>query len=394
MSSDRDEWLQPLLSDWSNLQPGQSVTLRPRSPLHKGVYECHVLTVVDTTLRISMPMEEGKLVLVPVGTPVNVEVKTEAGTREVEAIVIDRRSGADRSLLLQLRSDEDGHDEAPENGVSTRTIAVTSGKGGVGKSAFVINVGSALAKLGLRVCIIDVDLGTANVDVLLNLTPRYNLAHVVHGQKTIFDVLVEGPDGLIVLPGGSGLQELTELHESQFEKLHEQFKLLEQYADVILLDTGSGLARSVTRFVLAADEAIVITTPEPHAIVDAYALMKVAGGLGLPLNLQLVVNRVQDAAEADAIAAKMLFAGERFLHMNMAYLGYIVDDVAVSRSVRQQQTLLATDPYSPAAKNIRQLARKLSDPTPVAAHADGERDEAVAVRPRSLLQRIRMLFSR
>lgn len=393
MSRDLGRFQHPLFHDWVGLQQGQSVMLRTDSPLHTGVYECRVLAVEETKLRISMPMEKGKLVLVPVGTSVYLEAATDDGQRGAEAVVVDRRGGADRSLMVRLRSELEQEAAEARKSASSRTIAVTSGKGGVGKSAFVINLGAALVELGLRVCIIDVDLGTANVDVLLNLTPHYNLAHVVHGQKTIFDVLVEGPAGLIVLPGGSGLQELTELTEGQFEQLHSQFKLLEQYADVVLLDTGSGLARPVTRFVVAADETVVVTTPEPHAIVDAYALIKVAAELGLPLNLRLVVNRVHDALEAETVAGKMLFAGERFLNTKMDYLGHIVDDAAVARSVRQQQTLLSTEPHSEAAANMRQIARTLATSV-TEADTGTEQGLHIGGRPRSLLQRIRMLFSR
>lgn len=384
-----------LLTDWSELEPGQSVTIRTESPLHKGSYECSVLERTPDRLRVSMPMEDGKLVLVPVGTIVSIEGNTTAGAVGLRAQVVDRRGGAERSLLLGPEPRPPGYlVERPETAVC-RTIAITSGKGGVGKTAFTINVGVALSALGKRVCIVDGDLGTANVDVLLNMTPRYNLAHVIHGEKNIFDVLVQGPNGLIVLPGGSGLQELTDLDDRQFGKLLAQFHRLERYADIMLLDTGSGLSRAVTNFVQAADETIILTTPEPHAITDAYALIKVVSRNTADLKLQLVVNRVQHEAEAEEIARKMMFASQRFLETDMRFLGYIVDDPNVSRAIRQQQDLLTSYPKSRAAEGIRRIAARLmAEDDTGAGGGGGGAQSAPPAKQRSFLQRIRQLFAR
>src|SRR5690625_5159852 len=198
--------------NWVAFHPGDTVTLQAHSPLHKGRYKCTVLTVSRTELRIAMPMERGKLVLLPVGTRVFVE--SDGGRERVKAAIIDRRSGVERSLVLhRIISEVDGTSE-PTRVRERRlcpVVAVTSGKGGVGKSFVTVNLGAALTRLGFRVAIVDVDLGTANVDVLLNLTPHHNVTDIVHGHKTIFEVIMEGPEGLIVLPGGSGFQHLTEL---------------------------------------------------------------------------------------------------------------------------------------------------------------------------------------
>lgn len=397
--SHRTDDNQTLLADWTSLEPGRSVTLRPQSSLHKGDYDCSVLEMAADRLRVTMPMENGKLVLVPVGTIVSIEAQTPAGTVNVRAQVIDRRGGRQRSLVLGPEPRPPGYLKLGPAAATCRTIAVTSGKGGVGKTAFTINIATALAELGQRVCIIDGDLGTANVDVLLNMTPRYNLAHVISGEKDIFDVLVQGPHGLVVLPGGSGLQELTALDDRQFGKLLGQFHRLERYADVILLDTGSGLSRAVTNFIQAADEAIILTTPEPHAITDAYALIKVASRDHADLKLRLVVNRVQDEAEAREIARKMMFASQRFLETDMRFLGHIVDDQSVSRAIRQQQDLLSAQPKSRAASCIRTIAQTLVGEMSMARGEDVDAAEAVAAPPersptRSFLHRIRQLFAR
>jgi len=386
MTQQRDDALPTPAIGWALLEPGQPVTLRAASPLHKGAYQCSVLESSGDRLRITMPMEQGKLILVPVGTAVQVEAETAEGPVEIQARVIDRQGGANRSLLLGPLPEPPGALASRAGAPPARTIAVTSGKGGVGKTALVVNLGVALTALGKRVCAIDVDLGTANIDVILNLTPRWNLAHVIAGEKDIFEVLVEGPGGLVVLPGGAGLQELTALSDRQFAKLRSQFQQLERYADILLLDTGSGLSRSVTNFILAAQEAVLLTTPEPHAITDAYALLKVLSQYTDQLPLQLVVNRVRDAEEGEAIARKMIFASQRFLGVDMGYLGHLSEDPAVGHAIRRQEDLLRAFPKSRAAADIRRLAAALLEeegapPAPPRPH-------------RTLVQRIRSLFTR
>src|SRR5690606_39317189 len=168
------------------------------------------------------------------------------------------------------------------------------------------------------------------------------LAHVISGEKDIYDVLVEGPAGVVILPGGSGLQELTALDDRQFAKLRNQLARLQRYSDILVLDTRSGLSRSVTNFILAADEALMVTTPEPHAITDAYALLKVLPQYGPQQPIRLVVNRVRDAREAQDIARKMLFASQRFLGVELAFLRHVSEDPVV-RSEEHTSELQSRD---------------------------------------------------
>ncbi|OUM95149.1 MAG: hypothetical protein BAA04_12200 [Firmicutes bacterium ZCTH02-B6] len=387
MPQQRDDAPPTAVTDWAVLQPEQPVALRPESPLHKGLYQCSVLESSADRLRVTMPMDQGKLVLIPVGTPVVVQAETGNGTVTIQARVIDRQGGTSRSLLLGPLPQPPRYLGRQQPGTQARTIAITSGKGGVGKTALVVNLGVALSELGQRVCIVDGDLGTANVDVILNLAPRWNLAHVIAGEKDIYDVLVEGPSGVIILPGGSGLQELTALDDRQFAKLRSQFQRLERYTDILLLDTGSGLSRSVTNFILAADETLLITTPEPHAITDAYALLKVLAEENVQQALRLVVNRVRDAREGEEIARKMLFASQRFLGIELAYLGHVSDDPAVGAAIRRQQDLFSWAGRSRAAEDIRRLAARL-------LAAGGDAAPAAVSKPRSLVQRLRAMFGR
>lgn len=374
---------------------GRTVRLRARSPLHKGIYECTVTALDGPEMRVTMPTEEGKLVFIPVGTRVHLQPDEEKPEVEVEAVIVDRHGGKARGLVL--RPGDGRADEADTDGEEALcpVVAVTSGKGGVGKSFVAINLGAALTEIGLKVAIVDADLGTANVDVLLNLAPRHTLSEVARDGRSIFDALVEGPRGLVVLPGGSGLQDLTEMTEGQFRHLHGQMKLLQRYVDVLILDTGSGVSRAVTRFVLAADEAVLVTTPEPHAIVDGYALVKVLSAYESPVSLHLVVNKSKDEAEARAVASKMVFAGERFLQTNMQYLGWIAMDEAVDRAVRGQRLLVDVRGSAPAAEGLRRIAAELTRRMALPAEIDARaiRPREHEGRPRSFLQRMRQLLT-
>lgn len=353
----------------SMLGPGQSVRMETGSAIYKGPYESHILEVNSEGVRIAAPMDNGKLVLIPVGTTVTVTAETPVGSVTFETAIVDRTGGRNRSLLLASPPAPGAEEVKPAREVPI--IAVGSGKGGVGKTTLVVNLGIALCRLGKRVCVIDGDLGTANIDVLINVGSRFNLSHVVSGERHMLEVVVEGPEGLIVLPGGSGLQELTMLDERKFSLMLSQFRELEEYADIILVDTGSGLSPSVTNFLMAASESILITTPEPHAITDCYALIKVLASKGYAGVLRLVVNRVESEAEAADIGRKMTFASRRFLNTELEILGSISEDPAIPRSIRRQDPLMSSEPRSRSASQISAIAQRMIGRDKVGQRADG-----------------------
>ena len=263
--------------------------------------------------------------------------------------------------ILTLTVPESVGDNRQLANTGPKIIAVTSGKGGVGKTNFVINVAIALAQKGVRTFIIDADLGTANIDVLLNLHPRYTLQDLIEGTKdNILDIIVEGPEGVQVVPGGSGFQSLADLSERSLAQVIEKFEPLQDYADVILIDTGAGLSRNVIKFVLAADEVIVITTTEPHAITDAYAIIKVLDDKDSTLNIKLIVNRAESKKEAVQIMKRMESVVERFLSINLASLGYISEDSNIKKAVKNLTPLIKYSPHSLAAKSITRLADKIN----------------------------------
>lgn len=362
---------------------GQTVYIEPKSSVYRGVYQARILEEDDATLTISLPYKNGKIILLSVGTGLVVRTGESPESPGFETDIGERRL---RSLpcIIVPRPELAAQTATGRSGLA-RVIAVTSGKGGVGKTTLTINLAITLANMGYQTFLIDADLGTANVDVLLNLNPKYNLTHVVNGEKTLPEVIVDGPAGVQIIPGGSGLQELANLSDFQFSRLIKGFDELERYADVVLIDTGAGISKNVTNFLLAADDVLVITTPEPHSLMDAYAIMKVVGAKKRS-GLQLVINRVESAREADEAYRKLASAAERFLGIKLASVGYVLEDSAVGRTIKKQQPLVEAAPNSLAAQCVRRIASGLMQP------ASQQGALALPVRRRTFLDRLRDLI--
>lgn len=265
-----------------------------------------------------------------------------------------------RARLNQLDTAEDvrmktGHSELKR----TRVMAVTSGKGGVGKTNVVTNLAIALSEAGMRVLVVDADLGLANIDVLLGLHPRHNLGHVVSGQKSLEDVIINGPAGIRIIPGASGLQDLAQMEIARRHALLTDLVSLEEQADLLIIDTGAGLSNSVMDFVVSADEVVVITTPEPTAIADAYAMVKVLSQTASDASIRLLVNQARSQSEAEQVTDQILSVARRFLNVFVDDLGYVLVDVAVQRSVRAQKPFVLLYPHSSASECIKAVAKRL-----------------------------------
>lgn len=254
-----------------------------------------------------------------------------------------------RSMVAKHMKSQEGN---------TRIIAVTSGKGGVGKSNFTLNYALALAKSGKRVVILDADLGFANIDVLMGVKPKKSLADLIRKEATLWDILETGPHDLKFIAGGSGLQDLLELKPEQYEYLVEQLGALQGYADYVLIDTGAGLNAQMLRLILAADDVLVVLTPEPTSITDAYALIKMVVTREPETRLQLVVNRAQTPAEGKETAQKISLVAERFLNSQIPLLGILPDDPNVTRSVKKQVPFLIAHPDSHASKSLQQMVQE------------------------------------
>jgi flagellar biosynthesis protein FlhG len=269
-----------------------------------------------------------------------------------------------RSIINSLNNIKPNSEGAQEGvGVSmkkkTRVITVTSGKGGVGKTNISINLGLVLSELGNRVVVIDADFGLANVDVVLGIMPEYNLLDVIKDDKEIVDILTEGPNGIKFISGGSGVEELIKLEKWQLDKFLEKMSQLDDIADIIIIDTGAGLSENVLSFVMSADEIILVTTPEPTSITDAYALIKMVSKMDKNKNLKIIVNRAEDSEEAGQILKKLTLAAEKFLSFKIAALGFVLNDNTVTKSVKQQQPFVIGYPKCTASKYIREIANKL-----------------------------------
>lgn len=241
---------------------------------------------------------------------------------------------------------------------SARIISITSGKGGVGKTNIVANLGYQLSRAGQRVLILDADLGLGNLDILLGLAPRFNLSHVLSGEKSIRDIIVEGPGKLSILPAASGIQELTQLSREQKMRLLSALDQLLDSIDILLIDSAAGISPNVMDFSVAAQEIMVVVTPEPTSITDAYALMKVLSTRYSEKTCRLIVNQVSSEQEGREIFRQLNLVAQKFLAINMDYFGCILLDENLIRCVKQQRIISQAHPESPAAYGFRNLARR------------------------------------
>jgi len=271
-----------------------------------------------------------------------------------------------------LRNMREQLEAAPSevNMPTTRVLSITSGKGGVGKTAVVSNVAISLAKQGKKVLIIDADLGLANVDVVLGLSPSYNLNHFFNGERTLEEVMVEGPHGVKILPAGSGVQQYTRLDGQLKMRLIDSLDALEEHFDVVLIDTEAGISDNVTYFNVAAQDILVVTTPEPTAITDAYALMKLLSTQYHQKRFLLAVNSVRSADEGLDVFEKLTMVSGRYLDIFLDYLGCIPYDKKMHESVRQQQVMVDLFPDHRVAKSFNSLAETLVD-APINNQAQG-----------------------
>lgn len=240
-------------------------------------------------------------------------------------------------------------------------IAVTSGKGGVGKSNLAVNLGVVLSKRGYDVAVADMDLGLANVNVITNQSPEHTLFDVLRGQQTVNDILVEAPGGISILAGASGEEELANLSRSECQRFIKKLSRLDRMVDVLLVDTSAGLSDRVMQFVCSADRSILVTTPEPTAITDAYAVLKAGVGYENEPNFNLVINRADSIMEAKKVAEKMKRVGEDFLNAPLRILGYMTEDESVMRAVRQRRPFVLEYPDSRASQCINHIENRLME---------------------------------
>lgn len=247
--------------------------------------------------------------------------------------------------------------QAADSGHATRVLSVTSGKGGVGKTAVVANLAVLLSRMGQRVLILDADLGLANIDVVFGLAPNHNLNHFFSGEQTLEAILVEGPEGIRILPAGSGVQRFTRLDSEQKMQLLEALDGMHSEFDFVLIDTEAGISENVTYFNTAAQEILVVTTPEPTAITDAYALMKLLSNQFHEKHFNLVVNFIRNEEEALDVYRKLTMVANRYLDIAIDYIGSIPRDKLMVEAIRRQQVLVQLFPECRTSQAFEALAR-------------------------------------
>lgn len=250
----------------------------------------------------------------------------------------------------------------PKLDLSSRVITVTSGKGGVGKTNFSLNLAIQFSKFNKRVVIIDADFGLANIEVLFGILPKYNLADVLRGERDVEEVLTDGPMGIKFISGGSGLKELSNITEKQLNYFINNFSYLDAISDIIIIDTGAGISKSVVNFIKASDETIIVTTPEPTSVTDAYALIKTikeeSHNNKIP-DFKVVVNRVDDDEEGNDIYNKISRASGKFLGVPLQNLGYIPYDKFLVKAVKHQEPATICFPNCEFTKAIENISKRL-----------------------------------
>ena len=242
-----------------------------------------------------------------------------------------------------------------------RVVSVASGKGGVGKSSISVNLAVALSRLGIRVLVVDADFGLANVDVMLGVTSKYNVSHVLRGEKTLSEIIQLGHEGVRFISGGSGVNDLLNLGEEQLTELLARLTRLDALIDFIIIDTGAGINENVLQMVLASSETIVVTTPEPTSILDAYALVKTIVKRNPSHPIHVLINKCESKKEAQRVQAGFIEVVGRHLGKNINPLGLIMYDYDVPMSIKRQVPITVSAPNSVTSKEISLIARTVLD---------------------------------
>lgn len=242
----------------------------------------------------------------------------------------------------------------------TRIITVASGKGGVGKTNISVNLALAYARLGKKVIVLDADLGLANVNVIMGIIPKFNLFHVIKKQKTMKEIILDTEYGIQIVAGASGFSKIANLNDEERKNFIDEMNELSN-ADVIIIDTSAGVSYNVLSFIDAADDAIIVTTPEPTAITDAYGIIKIIATEldSLNMGLKLIINRAKTVAEAKNVADRLTKIAGQFLNLKIDYLGFVYDDPIVHQAVLRQKPFSVHDPRSKAAQCVQHIASRM-----------------------------------
>ncbi|HBQ86554.1 MAG TPA: ATP-binding protein [Syntrophomonas sp.] len=264
-----------------------------------------------------------------------------------------------RELALKVRRQIE--EELSTEMQQTRVMVVTSGKGGVGKSTLALNMALGMCAAGKKVVLMDADLGLGNIDIMLGLVPQYNIYHMITNKKSLRDIIITGPDNLKIIPGGSGVSELANLNDEQLRRILVELGTLDGEYDYMIIDTGAGISNNVTSFLLASDDVIVVTTPEPTSLTDAYGVIKTMAREKFGGHIYLVVNRTASGIEGMLTAEKLKIVIKKFLDIDITILGHLPNESIIEEGIRKQEPFIKSFPRSQAAANIKVIARNLME---------------------------------
>lgn len=265
---------------------------------------------------------------------------------------------------MMRQSAQEGHElsvpsNRPPKTKLAQALAVSSGKGGVGKSTMAVNLAILLSRMGRKVALLDADMGTANADVLCNVMPVHTLAHVVAGRREIEEIAIQAPGGFSLIPGASGLAQMAALGSREQQRLVEQFARLEQAYDVLLIDTGAGIGPSVLGLLTSADRVLIVTTPDPTAITDAYAVIKTAHRQNKNLDARLLVNQADDLEQGRQVYTRVGNVCRKFLGLDVPYAGCVLSDAQVRASIRNRRPFALEMKQTQATLALSALAHRL-----------------------------------
>lgn len=264
-----------------------------------------------------------------------------------------------------------------------KIISVSSGKGGVGKTSFIINLAISLKRLGYKVVIIDADIGLANVDILSGAISQFTIADLFVSNKNIFDIMTEGPEGIKIISGGSGLSDFSLIDDANLDKLIEEIGKLENYSDFILIDTGAGISNNVLKFLLVSDQVILVITPDPTSLTDGYVLVKALTLNNYKKTIKVVINMVENKKEGEEVFNKLNTVSNKFLRVNLESLGYLNKSNIVATAIKDQTPFILNNPNSSISKKINIIALNVG----------GEGEKEYKKNDNSFSQRIKEFFS-
>lgn len=346
---------------YPGFQIGQKITFTTDSDLYNDIYQSEIVAVYPDRLELALTLHNGYLLLVPIGTRIKLLDTDQAGNLSGQVL---SRQPSKQTWSITIPTKETKQKK-------TKVIAVGSGKGGVGKTTLAINLSIALSQLEQRVVLLDADIGMANVELLLKINSRKNLTNVIKGDCTLQEIITEGPSGVRIIPGSSGISDLTNLDKVQFNRVISGFASIEEESDFLIIDTGAGISEVVLKFLEASDDILLITTTEPHALMDTYALTKALVYRNPDIKPMLIINRCENEQEALKCSEIFNKAASKFLELKPELVGWLFDDRRVSKSLKNQKPLLLSHPGIDYSLQINNLAHKLIGNKPLTQNSSG-----------------------